>query len=101
MLELDRMQKIRLKLKKKRLSAIRQKSFVFLAICMYLDPDLDIEIALKLRLYCGLIGIDISSLAANFTILEVMRLHAIPQGASGFVDEYTEQGPGFTLSNHK
>ena len=34
----------------------------FLAACLYLDPDINLEIVLKLRPYGGLIGIDNSSL---------------------------------------
>ena len=34
----------------------------FLATCHYLDPDLDLNIAMKMRPYGGLIGIDNSSL---------------------------------------
>ena len=30
----------------------------FLAACLYLDPDINLEIVLKLRPYGGLIGID-------------------------------------------
>ena len=39
------------------------KTFVyFLATCLYLDPDINMETALKQRPYGGLIGIDNSSL---------------------------------------
>ena len=34
----------------------------FLAACLYLDPEINLEIVLKLRPYGGLIGIDNSSL---------------------------------------
>ena len=34
----------------------------FLAACLYLDPDINLEIVLKLRPYGDLIGIDNSSL---------------------------------------
>ena len=34
----------------------------FLAACLYLNPDINLEIVLKLRPYGGLIGIDNSSL---------------------------------------
>ena len=36
--------------------------YIFLATCLYLNPDIDLDIALKLRPYGGLIGIDNSSL---------------------------------------
>ena len=34
----------------------------FLAACLFLDPDINLEIVLKLRTYGGLIGIENSSL---------------------------------------
>ena len=34
----------------------------FLATCLYMDPDVNLETALKLRPYGGLIGIDNSSM---------------------------------------
>ena len=60
---------------------------------MYLDPDLDLEIALKLRPYGGLIGINNSSLDVYFKIFKVLRLQAILHDACGFVHEYSEKGP--------
>ena len=47
---------------KKDYTQYRQRFLYFLATCLYLDPDLDLDIALKLRPYGGLIGIDNSSL---------------------------------------
>ena len=68
----------------------------FLATCLYLDPDLDLDIALKLRPYGGLIGIDNSLLDKYFKNLKILRLHAILHEASGFVFEYSEKGPGYS-----
>ena len=68
----------------------------FLATCLHLDPDLDLDIALKLRPYGGLIGIDNSSLDKYFKNLKILRLHAILHDASGFVYEYSEKGLGYS-----
>ena len=68
----------------------------FLATCLYLDPYLDLEIALKFRRYGGLIGIDNSSLDAYFKNFKVLRLHAILHVACGCVHEYNEKGPRYS-----
>ena len=49
----------------------------FLAACHYLDPDINLEIVLKLRPYGGLIGIDNSSLDNYLKSYKFLRLHAI------------------------
>ena len=51
----------------------------FLAACHYLDPDINLEIVLKLRPYGGLIGIDNSSLDTYLKSYKFLRLHAINQ----------------------
>ena len=66
-----------------------------MATCQYLDPDLDLDIAMKMRPYGGLIGIDNSSLDKYFKSYKILRLHAILHDASGFVFEYSEKGPGY------
>ena len=63
--DLDRIHEIYKKVKKE-YSQYGEKFLYFLATCLYLDPDLDLEIALKLRPYGGLIGIDNSSLDVYF-----------------------------------
>ena len=68
----------------------------FLATCFYLDPDLDLDIALKLRPYGGLIGIDNSTLDKYFMSNKILRLHAILHGASGSVFEHSEKGPSYS-----
>ena len=55
--DLDRIHEIYKKVKKE-YSQYGERFLYFLATCLYLDPDLDLEIALKLRPYGGLIGID-------------------------------------------
>ena len=67
----------------------------FLATCLYLDPYPDLDIAMKLQPYGVLIGIDNSSLDKNFKKLKILRLHAIPHDAPGFVFEYSEKRPGY------
>ena len=81
---------------KKRMFKIWRKIFYFLATCLYLDPDIDLDIELKLRPYGGLTGIDNSSLDNYFKSYKILRLHAILYDASGFVFEYSEKGPGFS-----
>ena len=50
---------------KKEYSGHKERYLYFLATCFYLDLDLDSDLALKLRPYGGLIGIDNST----FTII--------------------------------
>ena len=68
----------------------------FLATCQYLDPDLDLDIAMKMRPYGGLTGIDNSSLDKYFKSYKILRLHAILHDASDFVFEYSEKEPGYS-----
>ena len=63
--DLDRIHEIYKKVKKE-YSQCGERFLYFLATCLYLDPDIDLEIALKLRPYGGLIGIDNSSLDVYF-----------------------------------
>ena len=72
-----------------------ERFLYFLATCQYLDPDLDLDIAMKMRPYGGLIGIDNSSLDKYFNSYKILRLLAILHDASGFVFEYSEKGPGY------
>ena len=73
------------------------KRFVyFLATCLHLDPHIDLDIALKLRPYGGIIGIDNSSLDKFFRSFKILRLHAILHDAAGFVYELSEKGPGYS-----
>ena len=68
----------------------------FLATCLHLDPEIDLDIALKLGPYGGLIGIDTSALDKYFQSFKILRLHAILHDASGFVYEYSEKSPGYS-----
>ena len=42
----------------KKYSQYGERFVYFLATCLHLDPEIDLDIALKLRPYGGLIGID-------------------------------------------
>lgn len=72
---------------------IRKKYFV--AACVHFDPTIKPEIALKLRPYGGLIGIENSSLDKYLKSSKVLRLHAILHDAAGFVKERNDSGPGY------
>ena len=61
-----------------------------------MDPEIDLDIALKLRPYGGLIAIHKSALDNFFNSFKILRLHAILHDASGFVYEYSEKGPGYS-----
>ena len=68
----------------------------FLATCLYLDPDVNLETALKLRPYVGLIDIENSSSDTYLKSYKFLRLHAILHDASGFIAEYRQKGPGYS-----
>ena len=68
----------------------------FLATSLYLDPDVNLEIALKLRPYGGLRSIDNSSLDTQFKSYKFLQLHAKLLDASGFIAEQSTKGPGYS-----
>lgn len=70
----------------------------FLAACLYFDPDLNLEVALKLRPYGGLIGMDDSRMDKYLNGSKVLRLHAIIHDAAGFVWDYSKTGPGYVYA---
>ena len=82
---------------KKEYSGYSERYLYFFATCFYLDPDLDFDIALKLRHYGSLIGIDSSTLDKYFKSCKILRLHAILHDASSFVFEHSEKGPSYCL----
>ena len=67
----------------------------FLATCQYLDSDLDLDIAMKMRPKWWT-DID-NSLDKYFKSYKILRLHAILH-ASGFVFENSEKGPAIRMS---
>ena len=66
----------------------------FLAACSYFSQiaNFDFDIAFKLRLYGGLIGIDNSSWDNHLNNLKILR-HAFLHVASGFIHELYNVGP--------
>ena len=68
----------------------------FLAACLYLDPNINLEIVLKLRPNGSLIGIDNSSLDTYLRSYKLLQLHAILHDASGFIAEHSQKGPGYS-----
>ena len=67
-----------------------ERFLYFLATRLHLDPDVNLEIALKQRPYGGIIGID------NSSSFKVLCLHAILHDASGFIAEYSQKGTGYS-----
>ena len=57
------------------------------------ENDSKYDVAIKLRPYGGLIGIDDSSLDNYLKNSKILRLHAILNDAAGFVDEVYNTGP--------
>ena len=78
---------------KKEYSGYSERCLSFLATWFYLDPDLDLDIALKLRTYGGLINLDNSTLDKYFKSYRILRLHAILHDASAFALEHIAKGP--------
>ena len=70
----------------------------FVAACDYFSglENFDYEIALKLRPYGGLIGIDNSSWDKYLKRFKVLHLHAILHDAGGFIYEFYELGLGYS-----
>ena len=82
--------------------AYSERYLYFLATCLHLDPNIDLNIALKLLPYGGIIGIDNSSLDKYLKSFKILRLHAILHHAAGFVHEFSKKGLiRFALSSHK
>ena len=70
--------------------------FYFLETFFHLDPNIELNNALKLGPYGGIIGIDSWSLVKYFKSFKILRLHAILHDAAGFVHEFGEKGPGYS-----
>ena len=71
----------------------------FLATCSQFffssKEDINYDIAVKLRPYGGLIGIDNFSLDKYLNDSKILRLHAILPDAAGFVHEVYNTGPTY------
>ena len=68
----------------------------FLATCLYLDADNNMDFVLKNRPYGGLIGIDNSSLDKHLKQFKFLRILAILHDAAGYLQEKNHTGPGYT-----
>ena len=79
-------------------SHISHRQLYFLAACALLDPELDGEIALNIRPYGGLIGVDNSRLHPLLKYSKVLRLHAALHDAAGFVKDCRNKGPGYVYA---
>ena len=77
-------------------NALDARKKYFLAACQLFDPDIDVKIALKLRPYGGLIGIENSSVDPYLKHPKILRLHAILHDAAGFIMDYSKRGPGYS-----
>ena len=73
----------------------------FLSACEFFNDqeDFDHDIALKLRPYGGLIGIDNSSLDHQLKSFKVLRLHAVLHDAGGFIYERYKDSQFFIYWN--
>ena len=71
----------------------------FLAACSLFffstTYDIDYDVAIKLRPYGGLIGIENSSLDKYLSDSKILRMHAVLQDAAGFVQEVYNTGPTY------
>ena len=76
-------------------NSVRRNSF--LAACSLFNEsiDFDFDIAMKIRFYGGLIGIDNSSTDRFLKDSKILRLHAILHVAVGYIQQYYKQGPGY------
>ena len=81
---------------KKEYSGYSESCLSFSAASFYLDLYPDLDIALKLRPYGGLINLDNSTLDKYFKSKIILRLHAILHDASAFVLEHIEKRPSYS-----
>ena len=74
----------------------RERFVDFLATCLQLDPNFDHDIAVELRPYGGIIGIESSSLDNYFNFFVILILHDLLHEAASFVHEFRENKPGYS-----
>ena len=60
------------------------------------NDEFEHEIALKLKPYGGMIGIDNSSWDKHLKNRKILRLHAILHDAGGFIEEIRNEGPDYS-----
>ena len=84
---------------KKTYPEIANRRNYFLAACSLFfistTNDITYDVAIKLRPYGGLIGIDNSSLDKYLNDSKILRMHAILHDAVGFVHEVYNTGPTY------
>ena len=79
---------------------ILHRHLYFLAACLFFDSGIDLEIALKLRLFGGLSGINNSRLDSLLKNRNISSLHAALHDASRFVKDCKDKGPGYVYVFH-
>ena len=67
----------------------------FLAVCMFIDPNSDLQVINKLAPHAGLIGPGNSRLHEYLKHLKILRTHAAFHDAYGFMNEEYGLGPGY------
>ena len=70
----------------------------FLAVCMFIEPNSDLQVINKLAPHGELIGPGDSRLHKYLKHLKILRTHAAFHDAFGFIKNNTQQGPAmYTL----
>ena len=67
----------------------------FIAVCMLIDPKIDVHAINKLAPHGGLIGPGNSALHNYLKDSKILRVHAIFHDAYGFMKEAHNKGPGY------
>ena len=83
---------------KKEFSGCSERYLYFLATCFYLDPYLDLDIALQFRDHGRLIGIDNSTLDKHFDSCKILRFRFLLfcMTLPVFVFEHSGKGPNYS-----
>ena len=67
----------------------------FLAVCMFIEPNSDLQVINKLAPHGGLIGPGDSRLHKYLKRFKILRTHAAFHDAFGFMKEQYATGPGY------
>ena len=97
-MDLEIFHEIYLTVKKTYAENFDRRNHFLLACCLFffsIKNDLNYDVAIKLRPYGGLIGIDDSSLHKYLKDSKILRLHAILHDDAGLVDEVYNTGPSY------
>lgn len=68
----------------------------FLAVCCYLEPELNLDFVNDTCPYGGIIGINDSKLDLILNCSKVFRLHAALHDAFGYMKTHRNIGPGYS-----